>query len=57
MVLRKHEYFRIFSKVINIQLGKGYGGGVVDLHKREYLELSENKNQGNFSLNGKHILL
>ena len=57
MVFRKHEYFRIFSKVINIQLGKKYDGTLVDRHKKEYLELSENKNQGNFSLNGKHILL
>ena len=59
MELKKSEYFRTFSKSINIQLNEDYNGSLtlVDLDKNEYLELSKNKNQGNFSLNGKYILL
>ena len=57
MKLRKSEYFRLFSDSINNQLNEKYDGTVVDLHKREYLELSENKNQRNSILNGKYILL
>ena len=57
MELRKSEYFRLFSEIINFQLSKEYDGSVVGLLKEEYLELSENKKQGNFSLNGKNILL
>ena len=57
MEFKKSEYFQLFSESINIQLNKEYDDTLVDLHKREYLELSQNKNQGNFSLNRKYILL
>ena len=57
MKLRKSEYFRIFSDSINNQLNENYDATVVNRHKREYQELSGNKNQRNFILKGKYILL
>ena len=57
MESKKSEYFRLFSEVINIQLSKGHDKTLVDVLKKEYLELSEEKSQGNFNLNGKNFLL
>ena len=54
---KKSEYFRLFSEIMDIQLGEEFDNLQVDRLKKECLELSEVKSQGNFNLNGMNFLL
>ena len=53
MQFKKTEYFKLFSESINIQLNERYDVGLVHRHKQEYLEYEQNRDDENFSLNGR----